>query len=85
MFMPKRFNLIDYLRHDMCTTTAGVFNRRLLGKELYLDETLNSVPDFELMSRIALRFGQERLVCKEAVTDDGSRRRYEHVLPARRL
>ena len=68
LFMPKRFNLIDYLRHDMCTTTAGVFNRRLLGKELYLDETLNSVPDFELMSRIALRFGQERLVCKEAVT-----------------
>jgi len=67
-FMPKPFNLLDYLRHDMCTTTAGVFNRRLLGKELYLDETLKTVPDFELMSRMALRFGQERLVRKEAVT-----------------
>ena len=56
------------MRHDMCTTTAGVFNRRLLGKELYLDETLKTVPDFELMTRMALRFGQERLVRKEAVT-----------------
>ena len=68
VYMPGPFNLIDYLRHDMCTTTAGVFNRRLLGKEFYLDESLKTVPDFELMTRMALRFGQERLVRKEAVT-----------------
>ena len=68
VFIPKPFNLIDYMRHDMCTSTAGVFNRRLLGEELYLDETLKTVPDFELMTRMALRFGQERLVHKEAVT-----------------
>jgi glycosyltransferase involved in cell wall biosynthesis len=68
IYIPGPFNLIDYMRHDMCTTTAGVFNRRLLGKELHLDETLKTVPDFELMTRIALRFGQERLVRKEAVT-----------------
>jgi glycosyltransferase involved in cell wall biosynthesis len=67
-FIPKRFNLIDYMRHEMCTTTAGVFNRRLLGDELYLDETLKTVPDFELMTRMALRFGQHRLVRKEEVT-----------------
>ena len=68
IFIPETFNLIDYMRHDMCTTTAGVFNRRLLGKEVCLDETLKTVPDFELMTRMALRFGQDRLVRKEAVT-----------------
>lgn len=68
VFQPKDFSLIDYIRHQMCPTTAGVFNRRQLGAELRLDESLRTVPDFELLTRLALRFGEGRIVCKQAIT-----------------
>jgi len=69
-YQPKEFGLIDYVRHQnqMCPTTAGAFNRRLLGTELRLDESLKTVPDFELITRLALRFGEDRIVCKKAIT-----------------
>ena len=67
-FQPKPFDLVDYVRHRMCPTTAGAFNRRLLGDELRFDETLKTCPDFELLTRIALRFGPERIICKDAIT-----------------
>jgi len=67
-FQPLDFDLLDYVRLRMCPTTAGAFNRRVLGAELRMDERLNSVPDFELLTRIALRFGPQRIICKHAIT-----------------
>lgn len=67
-FQPKPFDLVDYIRHKMCPTTAGAFNRNVLGDELHFDETLKTCPDFELLTRVALRFGPERIICKNAIT-----------------
>ncbi|MGH7084560.1 MAG: glycosyltransferase, partial [Acetobacteraceae bacterium] len=67
-FQPKDFRLIDYVRHQTCPTTAGAFNRGLLGREFYFDESLKTVPDFEFFTRVALRFGEGRILCKRAIT-----------------
>ncbi|MGH7102273.1 MAG: glycosyltransferase [Acetobacteraceae bacterium] len=64
---PRDFCLIDYLRHQTCPPFAAcVFNRPLLGGELRFDETLATVPDFEFFTRIALRFGEQRIIRKPA-------------------
>ena len=67
-FQPLDFHLVDYLRHAVCPTTAGFFNRAQLGSELRMDESLKTVPDFELFTRVALRFGEHRIVCKRGFT-----------------
>jgi len=70
VYQPKSFNLLEYIRHQdhSCPTMAGILNRRLIGSEFYVDTTLMSVPDFELFVRLALRFGEHRVLCKEAIT-----------------
>jgi hypothetical protein len=48
---------------------AGLFNRASIPpEEMYLDQKLSCVPDFEMLVRLALRFGEHRIVCKEAIT-----------------
>jgi hypothetical protein len=47
---------------------SGAFNRRLLGAELRFDETLTTVPDFELLTRLALRFGPHRIVSQPGMS-----------------
>lgn len=67
-FRPQPFDLLDYLRHDMCPTAAGAFKRELLGEDFRLDDSLIYVPDFELFTRLALKFGDECLIAKEQIT-----------------
>lgn len=67
-FQPLDFNLLDFVRLRMCPTTAGALNRRVLGAELRMDESLKTAPDFELWTRIALGFGPQRIICKRAIT-----------------
>jgi len=62
-YEPKDFGFIDFIRHQMCPPlAAGAFNRSLLGPELYMDESLRTAPDFELLARLALRFGEDRIL-----------------------
>jgi glycosyltransferase involved in cell wall biosynthesis len=67
-FQPPAFNFIKYLQHDMCPTMAGPFNRRVIGEDAYLDETLPFVPDFEILSRLTLKYGDARILRKQAIT-----------------
>ncbi len=61
-FQPPDFDLLRYLRLEMVPTTGGFFNRAFLGDELRFDTRLKSCPDFELISRLALKFGDRALV-----------------------
>jgi glycosyltransferase involved in cell wall biosynthesis len=67
-FKPLEFDLVDYIRHRMCPTTAGPFNKKILGDDLRLDTSLKSVPDFELVIRLALKYGPDKFIAKSDVT-----------------
>lgn len=66
--LPAAFDLFDYVRLRMCPTTGGAFNKRVLGDDLFFDESLKSCPDFELVTRIALLYGPHRIIMKNALT-----------------
>ncbi|HVY12363.1 MAG TPA: glycosyltransferase, partial [Alphaproteobacteria bacterium] len=42
LYQPPEFNFADYLYRRMCPTMAGAFNRRLLGENLRLDESMKT-------------------------------------------
>lgn len=68
VFQPPEFNFVDYVLQKMCPTAAGAYNRRVLGDALYLDESLKTCPDFELITRLALCFGSDKIITKRAIT-----------------
>jgi glycosyltransferase involved in cell wall biosynthesis len=55
------FDLIDYVRFHMCPTQAGVYNRSILGEDLYFDPSIALCPDYDLIIRMALKYGPNRL------------------------
>jgi glycosyltransferase involved in cell wall biosynthesis len=69
-YQPLPFDFVDFLRHRdrIVPPMSGAFNRRLLGAELRFDETLTTVPDFELLTRLALRFGPHRIISQPGMT-----------------
>lgn len=67
-FQPPEFDLLDFLRHRMCPTWAGILNCDVIGEELHLDLSLDVVPDFEFRTRLALRYGSHSLVRRQALT-----------------
>ena len=69
-YQPLAFDFVDFLRHRdrIVPPMSGAFNRRLLGAELRFDETLATVPDFELLIRLALRFGPHRIISQPGMT-----------------
>lgn len=65
-FQPPDFDLLQFLALDMCPPVGGgFFNRRIVGSELHLDRSLKTCPDFELLARLALKFGDAKMVKKE--------------------
>lgn len=69
-YQPLPFDFVDFLRHRdrIVPPMSGAFNRRLLGAELRFDESLATVPDFELLTRLALRFGPHRILAQSGMT-----------------
>lgn len=63
-FSPPPFSLLNYCQHLTCHTMCGAFNRDLLGPNLYYDTSLSSVPDFEIMMRLALSYGEDKVIFK---------------------
>jgi glycosyltransferase len=63
IYIPGDFEFLDYLRWRMCpNVAAALFNRKILKEDLWLDESLQTVPDFELVVRLGLKYGQHRIL-----------------------
>lgn len=61
-FMPPRFELQAAMRCEVVPTTSAVLNRKVIGKDLYYDESLKTCPDYDFWIRLGCRFSVSRFV-----------------------
>jgi glycosyltransferase involved in cell wall biosynthesis len=66
-FSPQPFTLLSYLEHLTCQTMCGAFNRDNLGSNFYYDTSLSTVPDFEIIIRMALLYGEHRIIFRPEI------------------
>jgi glycosyltransferase involved in cell wall biosynthesis len=57
----SEFDLMDFIRFHMCPTQAGIYNRSILGGDLYFDRNIPWCPDYDLIIRMGLKYGPNRL------------------------
>lgn len=61
-FVPPPFKLRAVMKCEIVPTTNGFFNRRVIGEDLYLDESVKTCPDYDLWLRLGSRFSSSKLV-----------------------
>lgn len=63
-YSPAPFTILNYLQHLTCHTMCGAFNRDILKTNLFYDASLNSIPDFEIILRLASTYGEDKIIFK---------------------
>ncbi len=66
-FLPRPFELTRFMRCEIMATTAGIFNRRVIGNDLYYDDSLETCPDYDFWLRLGTRFGPQELIATPEV------------------
>ena len=73
----------DYLRfmrsEYVPPAGAACFNREVIGRDFYYDETLKSVPDFDFFLRLGLRFGRLEIIEKDEVVQNSMRNATSYI------
>jgi len=61
-FIPRPFDLIEFMKCELFPTTGGLLNRKVIGDGLYYDETLKSCPDYDFWLRLGSRFSRKEII-----------------------
>jgi glycosyl transferase family 2 len=61
-FMPPPFDLLRFMHCAIFPTTSGILNRRVIGEDLYYDESLKTCPDYDFWIRLGSRFTCDQLI-----------------------
>lgn len=68
LFVPKPFDLVKVMQCEVVPSFAAcVLNRKLIGDDLYYDETLKTCPDYDFWLRLGSRFSSEELRSRNEV------------------
>ena len=67
-YVVRPFNFMKFVKCEEFLSFGGYANRHVLGEEFYYDAALKTCPDYDFFIRIAERFGESAIVCKDAVT-----------------
>lgn len=61
-FAPSPFKLLAVMKCEVVPPTNGFFNRRVIGEDLYLDESVKTCPDYDFWLRIGRRSSSSKFV-----------------------
>lgn len=61
-FIPPPFNLLRFMHCEIFPCTSGIINKRVLGSDLYYDETLATCPDYDFWLRLGQNFSPEAII-----------------------
>lgn len=66
-YTPKPFDLFACMRCEVVPPIAGLFNRRIIGEDLFYDESLKTCPDFDFWLRLGSRFSSKQILHRSDV------------------
>lgn len=61
LFQPP-FDFLKYIKCQIWSPTTGLLNKKVLGKELYYDESVKAHPDYEFWLRVGSRFSANEII-----------------------
>lgn len=61
-FIPRPFDFLEFMRCDLFPTTAGLLNKKVIGEDLFYDESLKSCPDYDFWLRLGSRFSRNEII-----------------------
>lgn len=61
-FLPSPFDFLKFMNCELFPTTAGLLNRKIIGEDLYYDESLKTCPDYDFWLRLGSRFSSKELI-----------------------
>jgi glycosyltransferase involved in cell wall biosynthesis len=61
-YVPPSFDLLRFMHCQITPTTAGLLSRKILGNDLFYDETMKTCPDYDFWMRVGSRFTKDQIV-----------------------
>ena len=61
-FTPEPFDFLKVMKCEVVPSTAGLLNRKVIGTDLYYDESLKTCPDYDFWLRLGYRFSADQII-----------------------
>lgn len=61
-FSPVPYDFLKFMRCEVFPSTAGLLNRRVIGADLFYDESLKTCPDYDFWLRLGYRFPSHQII-----------------------
>ncbi len=61
-FIPEQYDFLEVMKCNIVPPIAGLFNRKVIGSDLYYDETVKTCPDYDFWLRLGSRFSHDQII-----------------------
>lgn len=61
-FIPEPFDFHKFMRCDLIPPTSGLLNRKVIGTDLFYDESLKTCPDYDFWLRLGYRVSSNQII-----------------------